>query len=147
MANNKRSQLFTITAIVLIGAGLAWIVRQQFFDNEAAPEPGGENLITLTGENHESITKEGIVLIDFWAEWCQPCRIQGPIVEEVAEDMGNQATIAKLDIDNYRNLAAKYKIQVIPTIVILKNGKEVEKFVGVQQKEILIKTIQKYLDS
>ncbi|MCF8301820.1 MAG: thioredoxin [Bacteroidales bacterium] len=149
MAKNKGSQIFTIAAIILIGAGIAWIVRQQLIDDEPNPEPGGKNLVTLTDQNVEKVTGNGVVLIDFWAEWCQPCRIQGPIVEEVANEMSgrDQVTIAKLDIDSYRSIAAKYKIQVIPTIVILKDGKEVEKLRGVQKKEKLIETLNKYADT
>lgn len=96
----------------------------------------------LTDESFGTTINSGITVVDFWATWCAPCRIQGPIMDDVADEVGNGVTIAKLDVDNNRRVAAQYQIRSIPTIMIFKNGKMVKKFVGIQSKEILKKEIE-----
>ncbi len=92
----------------------------------------------------QSVSK-GIVVVDFWATWCRPCRTQGPIFEEVAGEVGSKAKFMKLDVDKNKTTAQKYSVSSIPTIIIFKNGKEVSRLVGLTSKEILTKEIQKYL--
>lgn len=94
--------------------------------------------IDLTDANFQATIEEGIVLVDFWAEWCPPCRIQGPIVEELASEVSDRATIAKVDVDSNPIISNQLQIKNIPTIIIFKDGKIVKKFVGVQQKNILL---------
>jgi thioredoxin len=77
------------------------------------------------------------VIVDFWAPWCGPCRTQGPIVEQVASQMGDRAVVAKVNVDDERGLAAQFAIQAIPTLVVLKDGNVVQRFVGVQRAEAL----------
>ena len=83
------------------------------------------------------------VLIDFWATWCGPCRTQGPIVEEVAAAMGDRAIVAKVDVDKQPELAKPFKFDAIPTLIILKNGKEVARFTGVTSKDTLLAALKK----
>jgi thioredoxin 1 len=78
------------------------------------------------------------VLVDFWAVWCGPCQVQGPIVEEVATAMGNKAKVVKLNVDENPANAQKYGIMSIPTLMIYKNGNVVKQFIGVTSKEALI---------
>lgn len=85
-------------------------------------------------------------LVDFWAEWCGPCRMQGPIVEDVAKTMAGKAKVGKFNVDENPNIAMKFGIMSIPTIIIFKSGKPVKQFVGVQSKETLVSELQKLMN-
>jgi len=98
--------------------------------------------LELTTVSFESTIKTGVTLIDFWAPWCGPCRIQGPILNDVAAEIGENAVIAKLNVDDNQLIAAKYGIRSIPSLIIFKNGKPLKKYVGVQSKETLINAIK-----
>ena len=93
------------------------------------------------GDFTESIEK-GIALVDFWAEWCMPCRMQGPILEQVAEEIGDKARIYKLDVDHNPNTASTFRITGIPTLILFKDGVPVKTFVGVQRNDVLVKEIK-----
>ena len=82
------------------------------------------------------------VLVDFFAEWCGPCRSLTPIVEELAKDFGGKIKVGKLDIDHSRNVPTKYGIMAVPTIILFKNGKEMEKITGLKPKADLRKRIE-----
>ncbi|GAB5556267.1 MAG: thioredoxin [Schleiferiaceae bacterium] len=77
------------------------------------------------------------VLVDFWAEWCGPCRMVGPIVEELSNDYDGKAVIGKVNVDENQDVAAKYGIRNIPTLLVFKNGEIVDKQVGVAPKNVL----------
>lgn len=91
----------------------------------------------LTDVTFETTVSEGVTLVDFWAPWCPPCRAQGPIVEKLADEYDGKAVVAKVNIDEEGGTANKYGVSSIPTLVVLKNGKEVKRFVGLQQQEAL----------
>ena len=98
------------------------------------------SIIKVTNENfNELISSEKPTLVDFYADWCGPCRMLGPVVEEIANENKN-INVGKLNVDNERELANKFGIRSIPTMIIFKNGKEVKRLVGFLQKdEILAK--------
>lgn len=83
------------------------------------------------------------VLVDFWAVWCGPCQVQGPIVEEVAITMGEKAKVVKLNVDENPQNAQKFGIMSIPTLLIFKNGSVVKQFVGVTSKDVLVSELSK----
>lgn len=82
------------------------------------------------------------VLVDFWAPWCGPCKALGPTIDQIADEVGGNAKICKVNIDDSMEIAARFGIQNIPTILIFKNGVVAQKFVGVQQKATLLNALQ-----
>ena len=101
-----------------------------------------EKILTLTDKNFQHQTKNRVVLVDFWAAWCAPCRMMAPVLNETASELKGNSHVGKVDIEQYQELARKYKVRSIPTLVLFKNGVEINRFVGVKSKAFLINQIQ-----
>ena len=87
--------------------------------------------------------KNKIVLVDFWASWCAPCKMMAPVLNDVADELTGNANVGKVNVEQYQALAQKYQIRNIPTMILFKNGKEINRFVGVKNKEFLLQEINK----
>lgn len=99
----------------------------------------------LNEENFDNKIKNGVVVVDFFATWCGPCRMMSPILEEVCEEYEDKIQVYKVDVDDNENLSKNFGILSIPTILIFVNGEIKEKHVGLWSKEDLTETIEKYL--
>jgi thioredoxin 1 len=104
-----------------------------------------KSVLTINRDSFEKVISSGVTLVDFWAEWCMPCRMQAPIMEKVAEKMGPEATISKLNVDENSEVAARFGITGIPTSILYKDGEEVQRFVGVQSEATLVEAIRSHL--
>ena len=103
-----------------------------------------EKIITNTNFE-EFLATPGLLVIDFWATWCGPCRILGPTVDELAADYNGRATIAKCNVDDCEDIAAKFGVRNIPTLVFVKDGAIVDRTVGVLPKQEIAAKIEQYL--
>jgi len=93
----------------------------------------------------ETINKYPLIVVDFWAPWCGPCRIVGPIVEELAEELKGKVAFGKLNVDEYQKTSREFHVFSIPTLAILKNGVEVDRIIGAVPKKTIKAQIEKYL--
>ncbi|WP_077619009.1 thioredoxin [Bacillus sinesaloumensis] len=94
-------------------------------------------ITNVTDQNFDAETSEGLVLADFWAPWCGPCKMIAPVLEELDTEIGDKVKIVKLDVDDNQETAAKFGVMSIPTLLVFKNGEVVDKVVGYQPKEAL----------
>jgi thioredoxin len=99
-------------------------------------------LTTLQGDEFQSAVANGVTLVDFWAPWCQPCRTQSTILEQVAQTMGDRARICMVNVDENPALAELCQIQGIPTLILFKNGVGIKQFIGVQTAEDLLEVLE-----
>ena len=103
------------------------------------------NLIELTDDAFESTINEGVVLVDFWAPWCGPCKMLTPVVEELADEYAGKATVCKMNTDDHRDAAVQFSISAIPTLILFKDGQVEKKWVGLTTKDDLVEAIDETL--
>jgi len=99
----------------------------------------------LTDGEFEDFIKDGVVLVDFWADWCMPCLMMGPIVDEIGKKFEGRAKVGKVNIENSQELAQKFNVSTIPNFIVFKDGKVVEQFVGGITAEDLSEKLEKQL--
>lgn len=135
--------------ILLLAAIVVFLIIRLYKMRHVLSGGGGpetsEYTIELTDQSFEKTISKGVSLVDFWAPWCAPCRMQGPIVNELADEIHDKANICKMDVDKNKKMAGKYGIRSIPTIMVFKNGEMVKQFVGIKPKTTLLKEIEKHL--
>ncbi|WP_017726661.1 thioredoxin [Halalkalibacterium ligniniphilum] len=102
-------------------------------------------IVNVTDQTFGSETSEGVVLADFWAPWCGPCKMIAPVLEELDAEMGDKVKIAKLDVDENQETASKFGVMSIPTLLVFKDGEVVDQVVGFQPKEALAELLNKHI--
>ncbi len=125
----------------LIIAFLGYIYYSTKKMNNIAKVPNSKNIRVLDNKNFKNIIGRGVVLVDFWAPWCGPCKMIAPVLNEIAETESDKVTIAKVNVDHQQDLAGKFKVKNIPTLIMFKDGKEINRFVGYKPKRFLMKQV------
>ncbi len=138
-----------VIPVAVLGAIVLFLIVRMYkmrhlLGGATGPETS-ENTIDVNDRNFSAVIAKGVSLVDFWAPWCAPCRMQGPIVNQLADEMSEKVNICKMDVDQNKKTASKLGIQSIPTIMIFKNGKVVKKFVGIKPKNQLQKELEAVL--
>lgn len=101
--------------------------------------------VELTDDNFQSevLDYDGLVLVDFWASWCMPCQMLGPIIEQISKELGDKVKVGKINVEEHQQYAQKYNVMSIPMVILFKKGKIVEQFLGVRLKEEYMDAIEK----
>lgn len=97
----------------------------------------------LTQTDFDQKTKTGVTLVDFWATWCPPCKLAGPIIDELSVELMGKVTVGKVDVDSEKDLAARYKVMSIPTVILFKDGIEIDRQVGFAGKQGYLDLLKK----
>lgn len=100
-------------------------------------------VLILTDKNFQQQTKNKVVLVDFWASWCAPCRMMAPVLNDVSAELSGNSHVGKVNIEQYQSLAQQFKVRSIPTLILFSNGKEINRFVGIKSKDFLLKEMAK----
>ncbi len=137
-------QTTLIVSIIVISIFAFLILRARAAMKNIPQVADHQKILILTDKNIQQQLKNKLVLADFWASWCAPCRMMATVLNEVAEELSGNSNVAKVNIEQYQSLAQKYSVRSIPTLILFKNGIEVDRFAGVKTKDYLLKQIQKH---
>jgi thioredoxin 1 len=133
---------FIILAVVVFGFTILMMVAKRKMGSIPSV-PDSPRVVTLTDQNFANRIKSGIVLVDFWAAWCGPCKMMAPVLNELAEEAHEKVTIGKVNVDEQRLTSSKFGIRSIPTMILFKNGKEIHRFTGFKSKDFLLKELER----
>lgn len=133
--------IWLIVVLSLVGILLLFFVYGFIKMKNIKEVETSANVVHLTDQNFSSLTKNGLVIVDFWADWCAPCKMLAPIMNEIADEMKGKVKVGKLNVDISRQVASKFGVRSIPTVIIFRNGKEVKRLVGVKPKSAYLKEL------
>lgn len=132
--------VYIIVGVLTVAAVYLYLALRRLRNQPALPD--SPRIKVLTEQNFTKQTSKGTVLVDFWAAWCMPCRMMIPVLNEIAEESGDQVTVGKVNVDEQQGIARKFGIRGIPTMILFRDGKEVERIVGVKQKGYILQRIK-----
>ena len=139
----RRKITLPILGVVLMTLAIL-LGSNSVFGNNNTTTNNDTPIVTLTSSNYEKETATGLVFVDFWTPWCGPCRRMAPILESIAKEYKGSAKVAKMNVDNYKKFSIDKGIEVLPTIVVYKDGKEITRLRGLVSKEELAKIITEH---
>ena len=135
----------TIIITIAVAASFILLIVFNHYKMKKKPEvKTSDKILTLNNKTLSNATRKGTVLVDFWAPWCAPCKMIAPILNDVAEEMDGELKIGKVNIDHNQPLAKKFKVRNIPTMLVFKDGVEVERIIGVKSKKALLKQLAQF---
>ncbi len=135
-------QIFLIIIAAVFGAIVLLNIYARIKMKNTPKVADSDKIITLTDKNFNQKTKGKLVLVDFWAEWCAPCRMMAPILNDLSNDLPDGKLVGKINIQIYQSMAQRFNVRNIPTLILFKDGKEVDRFVGVKSKDFLLKAMK-----
>jgi len=135
-----------IVVIAIVVALLGLITFNYFKMKNAKPVANSKKILVLGNKNFKAASRRGVILVDFWAPWCGPCKMVAPVLNEIAESQ-NEFRVGKVNVDHNQPLAKKFKVRNIPTLLILKDGVEAKRIVGVKTKKAILKEVNAVLAS
>jgi len=130
-----------IAAVVFAIITYFYLAMKKLKNTPMAPD--SDKIKVLTEQNFNHQMKKGVILIDFWASWCAPCKMMVPVLNELSELLPANQSIGKIDVEKFPTLAAKFNIRGIPTMIMFLDGKEINRFVGMKTKDFLLKEMAK----
>jgi thioredoxin 1 len=136
-----QTTLIITMIIITILASLYFIARARMKNIPLVAD--SDKILTLTDKNFQHQTKNRLVLVDFWAAWCAPCRMMSPVLNDVSSKLPENSFVGKVNIEQYQSLAQKFQVRNIPTMILLRNGKEINRFVGVKSRDFLMEEFRK----
>ncbi len=136
------STQITVAALIIALVGYLIYTVRKLLKSPMANDH--EKLKILTDQNFQNEIKTELILVDFWAEWCMPCKMMTPILNDVAEALDDDAFVGKVNIEQYQSIASEYNVRSIPTLILFKNGIEINRFVGIKDKNFLLKQIHQH---
>jgi len=133
-----------IIGVLILAFAVLYLAARSKMKNIADVEDN-ESILTLSDKNFQHQTRGRIVLVDFWAGWCIPCKMMAPVLNDLTDEIKGKAFVGKVDVEKYQSLAQKFNVRNIPTMVLFRDGKEVNRFVGIKTKDFLVKQIENIL--
>jgi len=133
---------FIVLGAVAFGFTLLMMVAKRKMSSIPSV-PDSPKVVTFTDQNFSNRIKTGVILVDFWAAWCGPCKLMGPVLNDLAEQVNGKVTIGKVNVEEQKMTASKFKIRSIPTMILFKNGKEIHRFMGYKSKDYLLKELDR----